>query len=607
MKCTYDPLAELMAYYADKKDEVKKKTIDENLTIEEKLRRRIIDGDKIGIEQDLDIALKNYSALEIINDHLLDGMKTVGILFGSGEMQLPFVLQSAECMKAAVKYLEPFMEKSESSTTKGTMVLATVKGDVHDIGKNLVDIILTNNGYKVINLGIKCSLETMLAAYEEHNADTIGMSGLLVKSTAIMKENLETMNERKLEIPVVLGGAALNKRFVEGELREMYKGDVYYANDAFDGLKYIESIVEHKRKGIRPNLPVYVDPRTKKVEKSDTPKEKSDTPMTQMEKNSTDLNYDKEHSVDSKAGALESGVKTGALESGVKSNLKPAAVPVPAFLGTKIVNNIRLEKIYEYINEIALFRGSWNVYKDRSKPDSEYEKLIEEEIRPKFNELKLQAKRENLLQPQVIYGYYPCASEGNDLIIYKPKDLEVEKLYGEWKTGLAKEKFIEWQRFSFPRQQGKKFLCISDFYKPSSGEELDVIGMMIVTVGKSATEYAQKLYEENKYQDYLYFHGFSVETAEALAEYWHKAMRVELGIAAGDSPEVKDLFHQGYQGSRYSFGYPACPNLEDNAIMFEILKPERIGIELTEEFQMVPEQTTNAIIVHHPEAKYFFL
>ncbi len=635
MKCIYDPLTELMAYYADKKDEVKKKTVDENLSIEEKLRRRIIDGDKIGIESDLDTALKKYSALEIINDHLLDGMKTVGELFGSGEMQLPFVLQSAECMKAAVKYLEPFMEKKESSTNKGTMVLATVKGDVHDIGKNLVDIILTNNGYKVINLGIKCPLETMLAAYEEHKADAIGMSGLLVKSTAIMKENLETMNERKLEIPVVLGGAALNRRFVEGELRAMYKGDVYYANDAFDGLKYIESIVEHKRKGIRPNLPVYVDPRSKKASVRE-----EDSQTTQAGQSGTELNYNKEFGESDKSkdsqktqsGAdikglniIPTEVSLSAPQSDVTgiqnaetskpeiqkpkltSNIKPAQVPTPPFLGSKIITNIRLEKIYEYINEVALFRGSWNVYKDRNKPDSEYEKLIEEEIRPKFNELKLLAKRENLLQPQVIYGYYPCASEGNELIIYKPEGIEGDNLYGEWQTGLSEGNFSEWKRFNFPRQQGKKNLCISDFFRPVSEKEFDVIGMMIVTVGKMATEYAQKLYSENKYQEYLYFHGFSVETAEALAEYWHKAMRVELGIAGSDSAEIKELFHQGYQGSRYSFGYPACPNLEDNAIMFDILRPERIGIELTEEFQMVPEQTTNAIVVHHPEAKYFFL
>lgn len=594
MKCIYDPLTELMAYYADKKDEVRKKTIDENLTIEEKLRRRIIDGDKIGIETDLDTALKKYTALEIINDHLLDGMKTVGELFGSGEMQLPFVLQSAECMKAAVKYLEPFMEKKESSTNKGTMVLATVKGDVHDIGKNLVDIILTNNGYKVINLGIKCPLETMLAAYEEHKADAIGMSGLLVKSTAIMKENLETMNERKMEVPVVLGGAALNRRFVEGELRSMYKGDVYYANDAFDGLKYIESIVEHKRKGIRPNLPVYIDPRSKKTSVA-----QDDSQSNQFGESGSDSNKSQESSLIPAKPEIQ---KPRAL-----SGIKPAEVPNPPFLGSKTITNIRLEKIYEYINEVALFRGSWNVYKDRNKPDSEYEKLIEEEIRPKFNELKLLAKRENILQPQVIYGYYPCASERNELIIYKPKGIEGEKLYEEWQNEMSKEKYTEWKRFNFPRQQGKKNLCISDFFKPVTENELDLIAMMIVTVGKTATEYAQKLYNENKYQEYLYFHGFSVETAEALAEYWHKAIRVELGIAGNDSPDIKVLFHQGYQGSRYSFGYPACPSLEDNSIMFDILKPGRIGIELTEEFQMVPEQTTNAIVVHHPEAKYFFL
>lgn len=570
IKCTYDPLTELIAYYSKEKGEAKKAVETENLTVEEKLKRRIIDGDKIGVEKDLESALKSYTAISIINDILLEGMKVVGELFGSGQMQLPFVLQSAECMKACVSYLEPFMEKSETESAKGTMVLATVKGDVHDIGKNLVDIILTNNGFKVINLGIKCPLENMLDAYVNENADAIGMSGLLVKSTAIMKENLEIMNDRTLEVPVILGGAALNRRFVEGELREMYRGDVYYANDAFDGLKFMDTIMEYKRKGERPALEVYRDARTEEFRER---REKKRTVVTKR-----------------------SDVRTD------------AEIPNPPFWGTRIVEDIPIEKAFEHINETALFKGSWNVYKDKNKPEEEYDKLIKEEIYPKFNELKLKAKRENLLSPKVIYGYFPCNSDGNDLIIYKPKNIHEGNIYDTWKAeDVKKENLVEWQRFSFPRQNGAKYLCISDYFRPAGSENIDVVPFMIVTVGARATEYAQELYSENKYTDYLYFHGLSVETAEGLAEYWHKIIRKELGIGGQDSPDIKKIFQQGYQGSRYSFGYPACPDLEDNKIMFELLKPERIGITLTEEWQMVPEQTTNAIIVHHPEAKYFFI
>jgi 5-methyltetrahydrofolate--homocysteine methyltransferase len=570
IKCTYDPLTELMAYYADGKGEIRKVQDTDNFTIEENLKNRIIDGDKIGVEKDLTSALKKYSALEIINDILLDGMKVVGELFGSGQMQLPFVLQSAECMKTCVAYLEPYMEKSETESAKGTLVLATVKGDVHDIGKNLVDIILTNNGFKVINLGIKCPLENMLESYEKENADAIGMSGLLVKSTAIMKENLEIMNERYLETPVILGGAALNKRFVEGELREMYKGDVYYANDAFDGLKFMNTIMDYKRKGERPKLEIYSDPRSAEMKEKKTRKRPEVT--------------------------IKSDVKTD------------VPVPCPPFLGSRIVENIPVEKAFEYINEVALFRGSWNVYKDKKKSEEEYNKLLKDEIYPKFNELKLKAKRENLLTPKVIYGYFPCNSDVNDLIIYKQKNSENSSL--EWETGFDKLKFEdveEWQRFSFPRQPSGKHLCISDFFKSKDIGILDVVPFMIVTVGQQASEYAQQLYKENRYTDYLYFHGLSVETAEGLAEYWHKIIRKELGIDGEDSADIKKIFQQGYRGSRYSFGYPACPELEDNKILFELLNPERIGVTLTEEWQMVPEQTTNAIIVHHPEAKYFFI
>lgn len=608
IKCVYDPLQELMEYYADKKTEKRDTSNDVNLPIEEKLKNRIIDGDKIGIDSELAAALKKYSALEIINDILLDGMKTVGVLFGSGQMQLPFVLQSAECMKTAVAYLEPFMDKVEGDNSKGIVILATVKGDVHDIGKNLVDIILTNNGYKVINLGIKCSIETMLAAYVEHKADAIGMSGLLVKSTAIMKENLELMNQRGLEIPVILGGAALTKRFVEGDLRALYKGDVYYANDAFDGLKFMASIVDHKRRGVKPELEIYIDPRGRTQLPPDMLLEKEktnigaamDTSLNLIKKQEQDADFKKEIEYDKEKKAFVR-----------KSNIsQDAPVPAAPFLGSRLVEDIRLDKLYDYINEVALFRGSWNVYKGKST-EEEYKKLIDEQIVPVFNELKLQCKRENLLTPKVIYGYFPCQSYDDELIVYKPKGISDEELHTEWKNydfkNLTPDNVEEWQHFNFPRQNKDRHLCISDFFKSKSSGQLDIAAFQIVTAGEKATEHAQKLYGENRYQDYLYFHGFAVETTEALAEYWHKIIRMELGIADKDSPEIKKLFSQGYQGSRYSFGYPACPNLEDNKQMFELLSPERLGVELTEEFQMVPEQTTNAIIVHHPEAKYFFV
>lgn len=571
-KVIYDPLIELMDYYSSIKfDKKEKKDEDKNKPVEEILKSKIIEGDKINIDIELNEALKKYSAIEIINNILLDGMKVVGELFGSGQMQLPFVLQSAECMKAAVKFLEPYIEKVEENTSKGKMVLATVKGDVHDIGKNLVDIILTNNGYDVINLGIKCPLENIIISYKENNADVIGMSGLLVKSTAIMKENLETLNEQGLEVPVILGGAALNKRFVEGELRALYKGDVYYANDAFDGLKYMELIMSHKRSGTRPILKIYSDSRTKE-DATVTDDSDKDKFISQRIKNNTEI-------------------------------------PSPPFWGSRIVEDIPLDSIYIYINQIALFRGSWNVYMDRTKPEEEYNKLIENVIIPRFNELKIQAKAEKLLTPKVIYGYFPCHSSGNDLIIYKPKNISDKDLYEIWGRNISykKDELIEWKRFTFPRQSRGKYLCISDFFKPVSEDEFDVVAFQIVTVGNCATEYAQTLYNENRYQDYLYFHGFSVESAEALAEYWHKIVRKELGIDKNDSEDIKKLFQQGYQGSRYSFGYPACPNLEDNVILFDILHPERIGISLSDEFQMNPEQSTNALIVHRKDAKYFFI
>ncbi|MGA9408046.1 MAG: methionine synthase [Bacteroidota bacterium] len=561
-KCVFDPLTELMAYYADKKGDAKKEKKSLGSTVEEMLKNRIVDGDKQNLQADLDEALKRYSALDIINNILLDGMKVVGDLFGRGEMQLPFVLQSAEVMKAAVSYLEQFMEKSESSS-KGSMVLATVKGDVHDIGKNLVDIILTNNGYKVYNLGIKQPVENIMRAYEDYNADAIGMSGLLVKSTLVMKENLEVLNERGLQPPIVLGGAALTRRYVEQDLRKLYRGLVVYANDAFDGLHFMEQL---KTKGITS----FQTQTTSQATAEEEPEEM----LTGSEAKIALILKERfgEH-----AGSPST------VHSKVSSNV---SIPVPPFWGTRVVENIQLDSVFPYVNETALIKGQWQVRKGR-KTDSEYSQFLVDNIYPELKRLELQCKAEKLLDPKVVYGYFPCQSDGDDLIVYDEKQRS-ERL-----------------RFTFPRQNGDRYLCLSDYFASVDSGRMDVVAFHLVTMGACASKHSAQLFESNNYKEYLYFHGLSVESAEALAELWHKKIREELGIAGNDSPDIKRLFSQGYQGSRYSFGYPACPNLEDSTKLFELLQPERIGVRLSEEFMIEPEQSTDAIIVHHPEAKYF--
>jgi 5-methyltetrahydrofolate--homocysteine methyltransferase len=566
-KVTYDPLTELMAYYAAQKGEKKEKAVRAG-TVEEQLKNRIIDGDKVGLHADLDEGLKKYSALDIINTILLDGMKVVGELFGSGQMQLPFVLQSAEVMKAAVAYLEQFMDKAES-TAKGTMVIATVKGDVHDIGKNLVDIILTNNGYKVVNLGIRCPIENMLHAADENRAHAIGMSGLLVKSTLIMKENLEVMNERSITIPVVLGGAALTRRYVEDDLRGIYKGKVFYANDAFDGLHFMERVARNELSYSQVNAEG----------------EDEDEKLTGAEAKIA-LAQREDDRYKSRVEGRESvrgDVATAIRRSNVRTDVE---IPAPPFFGTKVVEDISLDEVFRYINEVALIRGQWQVRKGKMK-EEEYRKLLEEKIFPEFEGLKLKVKSEKLLDPKVVYGYFPCQSVGDDLIIYHD-DRKTERL-----------------RFTFPRQRGDRFLCLSDYFASVDSGRTDAVAFHLVTMGKVASEYSAKLFASDNYRDYLYFHGLSVESAEALAELWHKKTREELGIAGKDAREIKRLFSQGYQGSRYSFGYPACPNLEDQTKLMQLLDGERIGVKLTEEYSLDPEQSTNAIVVHHPEARYF--
>ncbi|MFZ1730356.1 MAG: vitamin B12 dependent-methionine synthase activation domain-containing protein [Bacteroidota bacterium] len=566
--CVYDPLVAFMERFSGgSQTAVRSAEQDAAMSIEEKLKYRIIDGDRVGLDKDLEIALGSCSALEIINDILLDGMKTVGELFGSGQMQLPFVLQSAETMKAAVALLEPHMEKLDAAA-KGTIVLATVKGDVHDIGKNLVDIILTNNGFQVFNLGIKVPAEQILSAAAEHNANAIGMSGLLVKSTLIMKENLQLMRQRGITTPVILGGAALTRRFVEEDLRPLYGGELRYARDAFDGLRLMEDLAAGR---LLPDGADRID-----VESGEAADE-----LSGMEAKI--------------AGAQK-------FESKVAAD---APVPKAPFFGSKTVSDVSIDKVYEYINEVALVRGQWQ-FRRGKRSDEDYQHELETVVRPQLAELKLRLKREKVLQPALVYGYFPCQSDGDDLVVYRPSEINGDALYEPWpRTDYTAAELVEWQRFAFPRQSGDRYLCIADFFRPAKEGVMDVCAFHLVTMGSYASEYTAALFAEDKYQDYLFIHGLAVESAEALAEYWHRSIRQELGIGDRDAADIKRLFSQGYQGSRYSFGYPACPNLEDQTQLFTLLRPERIGITLTEEFQLVPEQSTSAIIVHHPEAKYF--
>ena len=559
--CVYDPLTEFTKLFEGVKAKASKKA-SKGETVEERLKNHIIDGEKIGLEDELRTGLEKYSALDIINNILLDGMKVVGDLFGSGQMQLPFVLQSAEAMKSAVRFLEPFMEKKGGATAKGTMVLATVKGDVHDIGKNLVDIILTNNGYKVLNLGIKQPIEAILQAYNENGADAIGMSGLLVKSTLIMRENLELMNERGIKVPVVLGGAALTRKYVEDDLKSLYKGQLYYARDAFAGLHTMDQLVgetesgaDEKRAGPT-GLEVADDVEDLIGEEAKLGIRKTPKPRK------------------------PAGDTTHTVRSNVSRDVP---IPPAPFYGSRMVENVSLADVFSFINETALFKGQWQ-FKQGRMPLAEYQALVREKVRPIYQELKKRSVQEKLIVPKVVYGYYQCQSEGNDLIVYD-QNKEV--------------------RFTFPRQPAGKHLCLADFFAAKDSGRMDVVAFHLVTVGRRASEYSHELFNADNYSDYLYFHGLSVESAEALAELWHKRIREELGIAGQDSPELTRLFKQEYQGSRFSFGYPACPRLEDQQKLFSLLNPSRIDVELSEEFQLEPEQSTSAIIVHHPEAKYF--
>ena len=546
---TYDPLMALMARFENVKIADTGANAFDGLSIEEALQKHIVDGVKKGLEGRLEAALEWYAPLAVVNDILLGGMKTVGELFGAGKMQLPFVLQSAEVMKAAVRYLEPKMEKSEGSE-KGSILLATVSGDVHDIGKNLVDIILSNNGYRVVNIGIKQPINAILDAWHEHRTDAIGLSGLLVKSTLIMKENLLEMNSRGLaKIPVLLGGAALTRSYVEEDLRSLYQGRVFYAQDAFEGLHIMQG------------LPDVAD----------------DAPEEAVE--AAEISRHRTHRTD----ALDPVLYTF---DGTMSDVEPMAEP-PAlpFYGARKHVKFDPFELYKYVNPIALFRGQWQFKRPEGMSNPEFTAWLAQEAAPIFR--RLGRDLATVLKPAVKWGWFPCAGEGNDLIVYE-EDARTERL-----------------RFTFPRQRDGRRLCLADFFRRPQGGATDVVGFQIVTVGAGVSERERALFASGDYQEYLFTHGMGVETAEALAEYWHLQMRRELGIDDEEPDEMRLLFSARYHGARYSFGYPACPNLEDQSKLFELLRPEEIGLELTDEFMLSPEQSTSAILVHHPGAKYF--
>jgi len=563
-----------------------------DLPIEDRLRQRIIDGQKVGLEDDLEAALRQYAPLDIINNLLLDGMKTVGELFGSGQMQLPFVLKSAETMKAAVAYLEPRMERV-AGHSRGKLVLATVRGDVHDIGKNLVDIILTNNGYQVYNLGIKQPIGSIINAWKEHQADAIGLSGLLVKSTVVMREDLEVLNENGITVPVILGGAALTRRYVEQDLRKVYRGPVHYAKDAFEGLNLMGEIVAGAAEPEAAEAaPVSGGVAT--VAAALPPARDGETIAREAEQRRGLQDVDAEELA---AAPLAGQAAVGAASAGrPRSDIGHTyPVPRPPFWGARVLERIDLRAPLAFVNETMLFQVQWGFRKKRRSAE-EWQRYVAGEVRNIYRELVARCERESILRPQAIYGYWPCNSEGDDLIVFAPPagSLDRPELHG-----------AELARLRFPRQRKAPYWCLADFWRPAASGVVDVVAFSLVTAGRRVSEVAREWFAANEYQQYLFLHGLGVELAEALAEYLHKQIRVELGIAGGDAREVTKLFQQGYQGSRYSFGYPACPRLEDQRTLVKLLGAERIGITLSDEYMLDPEQSTSAIVAYHPEARYF--
>ena len=556
----YDPLQAFIALFADRKADAGAAR-ERPESVEERLKLRIVDGDKQGLEAELDEALQRYAPLDLINDILLDGMKTVGELFGAGKMQLPFVLQSAETMKKAVAYLEPMMERV-AGQEKGTIVLATVKGDVHDIGKNLVDIILTNNGYRVVNLGIKQPLTAILEAARQHRADAIGMSGLLVKSTVVMRENLEEMRRQELQVPVLLGGAALTRAYVEDDCWQAYgEGPVAYARDAFDGLMLMEKAVSGAYSG-------YVAERVAKAKQRSAKK-----PRTLQHVNGNAAPVLRPVEVE------EIRLKRHELGRGIE-------VPEPPFWGARTIELVPVKALLPYLNEQMLYQFHWG-YEKQGRRLPEFLDWAQKELRPVLTALVAEAEQESIFAPQAAYGYFKAAGEGNAIVLFD-------------ETGRR-----ELARFALPRQAKEGGLCIADFLRDVDEPERDVLGLQVVTVGQRASEVARQWFAADRYQDYVRLHGLGVELAEALAEYVHGKIRAELGFGHHDARDMRELLKQGYRGSRYSFGYPACPNLADQATLLKLLYASSIGIELSDEDQLWPEQSTSAIVLHHPQARYF--
>ncbi|MBC6497076.1 MAG: methionine synthase [Alphaproteobacteria bacterium GM7ARS4] len=568
----YDPLTELLKRFADRQEDKTHNTRAKTpKTIEEKLKQRIIDGDRVGLDEDLAIAMKTHTPLAIINTILLEGMKVVGELFGAGKMQLPFVLQSAETMKKSVAFLEPHMERTKGQH-KGLIVLATVRGDVHDIGKNLVDIILTNNGYKVMNLGIKQPIESIIEAAHTHKANAIGMSGLLVKSTVIMRENLEEMTKQDMTIPVILGGAALNRRYVVEECVPAYAcGQVAYAQDAFDGLQ----LMEHVR---QKSFDQALEEQKQRIERHQKKrKEKKPEPATQNTKpqKTQPQNITTRPTDDMPAIAIST------------RHIEETDIPTPPFWGPRLVSHVPLKTLIPYVNRRMLFQFHWG-YKKEGRSPKEFQRYAAETLEPILHTWIQRADKERIFQPQALYGYWPCGKEGNDLVLFDPETPHQECA-----------------RFTLPRQNHSQQLCITDFLRSANDKQRDCIALQLVTVGRKATTKAQELFEENAYQDYLYLHGLGVELAESMAEYIHKRIRHEWGYGHEDAESIPQLLQHQYRGTRYSFGYPACPNLADQRMLLRLLDGQRIDVHLSEGDQLDPEQSTSAIVLHHPQSGYF--
>jgi 5-methyltetrahydrofolate--homocysteine methyltransferase len=575
--CVYDPLTTLTSLFegVSAKEARASGPSLADLPVEERLKQHIIDGERIGLEQALADGLQNYKPLEIVNTFLLDGMKVVGELFGSGQMQLPFVLQSAETMKSAVAFLEPHMEKvigadgKLESSAKAKLLIATVKGDVHDIGKNLVDIILTNNGYEVINLGIKQSVEAIIEAQKMHGADCIAMSGLLVKSTAFMKDNLDAFNQADIDVPVILGGAALTPRFVNKDCRNVYHGQVIYGRDAFTDLRFMDALVEAKKSNNWDNKQGFLveSPEGFDLGKADPDPGDLDEPAKPS--NQLDL----------------------VISSDRSAAVPEEQAPKPPFWGTKILleDEIPFEQIFAYLDRQALFAGQWQLRKNQNQSREEYDQIIQSKAEPVLKDWIERIKAEDLLSPRVAYGYFPCGRDGNSVVIYDPAN--PSKCLG---------------RFELPRQRSGNRYCIADFYRDLNNQSAtDVIPMQAVTMGETATAFAKELFKADRYSDYLYFHGLGVQLAEALAEWTHARIRGEMGFSTEEPSNLKDVLAQRYRGSRYSFGYPACPNVADSRPQLTWLGADRIGLSMDESDQLDPEQSTTALVALHSKARYF--